>query len=60
MSTKFIQYNRNQMFLLPLSSDEFVPPLHLARVIEAIVDELDVSELYAASPMKAVQLTTLR
>ncbi|MBU1297837.1 MAG: hypothetical protein KKB77_01655 [Bacteroidetes bacterium] len=39
MSTNFISYNRNQMFLLPLSSDEFVPPLHLARVIEAIIDE---------------------
>jgi len=48
MSANFIPYDRNQMFLLPLSSDEFVPPLHLVRVIEAIVDELDLSEFYAA------------
>lgn len=48
MSNNYIPYNRNQMFLLPLSSDEFVPPLHLARVIEAIVDELDLSEFYAS------------
>lgn len=48
MSTKFVPYNRQQMFLLPLTSDEFVPPLHLARVIEAIVNELDLSEFYAA------------
>lgn len=47
MSNNFISYNRNQMFLLPLSSDEFIPPLHLARVIEAIVEELDLSEFYA-------------
>jgi len=48
MSQNFLSYNRHQQFLLPLSSDEFIPQHHLARVIEAIIDELDLRELYGA------------
>lgn len=39
--------HRNQQFLLPPSLDEFVPPDHLARFIDAVVDRLDLSEILA-------------
>ncbi len=31
-----------------MSSDEFIPRRHLARVIEAVIDELDLTSLYAS------------
>ena len=42
----FKEYNQDQLFLLPPSLHEFLPEGHLARVINDIVDELDLRELY--------------
>lgn len=39
----FKEYNQDQAFLLPLSLHDFVSEGHLARVINAVVDELDMS-----------------
>lgn len=47
LSQNFLSYNRHQQFLLPLSSDEFIPQQHLARVIEAIIDELNLTPVFA-------------
>jgi transposase len=41
----FKEYNQDQLFLLPLSLHEFLPEGHLARVINEVVDELDLREL---------------
>jgi len=43
----FKPYHQEQTLLLPLSLDEFIPANHNARVISAIVDQLDLSDLYA-------------
>jgi len=42
----FKEYNQDQLFLLPPSLHEFLPEGHLARVINDIVDALDLRELY--------------
>ena len=42
----FKEYNQDQPFLLPLSLHDFLPEGHLARVINAVVNELDLGELY--------------
>ena len=41
----FKEYNEDQLFLLPPSLHEFLPEGHLARVINEVVDELDLTEL---------------
>jgi len=41
----FKEYNQDQLFLLPPSLDEFLPKGHLARVINEVVNELDLREL---------------
>jgi len=41
----FKEYNQDQLFLLPPSLDEFLPKGHLARVINEVVDALDLREL---------------
>jgi transposase len=41
----FKEYNQDQLFLLPPSLHEFLPEGHLARVINEVVDELDLREL---------------
>jgi len=41
----FKEYNQDQAFLLPMSLHDFVPEGHLARVINVIVDELDLTGL---------------
>lgn len=41
----FKEYNRDQLFLFPPSLHDFLPKNHLARVINEVVDELDLREL---------------
>lgn len=43
----FKEYNQDQPFLLPLSLYDFLTDGHLAQVINDIVNELDLRELYA-------------
>lgn len=42
----FKQYNQDQQFLLPSSLHDFLPEGHLACVINDVVEELDLEELY--------------
>lgn len=42
----FKEYNQEQPFLLPLSLHDFLPEGHLARVINTVINELDLRELY--------------
>ena len=42
----FIASNRNQLFLMPPSIEEWLPQKHLARFIVDIVDQLDLSNIY--------------
>ena len=41
----FREYSQGQMFLLPPSLDEFVPENHEARIINDVVDTMDLSPL---------------
>ena len=41
----FIQFDRNQQYLLPPSVDEWLPEGHLARFIVEVIDQLDLSKL---------------
>jgi len=43
----FKEYNQEQRFLLPLSVEDFVGEDHLARIINEVVNRLDLTELYA-------------
>jgi len=43
----FKEYNQDQPFLLPLSLHDFLSEGHLARVINEVVNELSLEELYA-------------
>jgi transposase len=45
-AVSFKEYNQDQLFLLPPSLHEFLPPDHLAHVINEVVHELDLRELY--------------
>lgn len=40
------EYNQDQPFLLPLSLHDFLPEGRLARVINDVVNELNLEELY--------------
>lgn len=42
----FKEYNQDQLFLFPPSLHDFLPKDHLARVINEVVDELDLREFY--------------
>ncbi len=42
----FKEYNQDQPYLLPLSLHDFLHDGHLAQVINAVVNELDLRELY--------------
>jgi transposase len=42
----FKDYNQDQLFLLPPSLHDFLPKAHLAHIINGIVNELDLRELY--------------
>lgn len=43
----FKEYNQDQPFLLPLSLHDFLPDGHLSHVINDVVNDLDISVLYA-------------
>ena len=43
----FKEYNQQQIFLLPPALEDFVGEDHLARVINEVVNSLDLGELYA-------------
>lgn len=43
---RFKEYDQNQQFLLPPALQDFIPTEHLARVINEVVEGLDLSELY--------------
>lgn len=43
--SRFIQFDRNQQYLLPPSVDEWLPEGHLARFIIEVIDQLDLSKL---------------
>jgi transposase len=42
----FKPYHQGQTFLLPLSVEEFIPAHHSARIISAVVDKMDLTDLY--------------
>jgi transposase len=42
----FKEYNQDQTFLLPPSLHDFLPEGHLARVINEVVNELELQGLY--------------
>lgn len=41
--SKFKPQRESQLYLLPPSVEDFIPPSHLARVVSEIVETLDVS-----------------
>jgi hypothetical protein len=43
--SRFIQFDRNQHYLLPSSVDEWLPEGHLARFIVEVIDQIDLSKL---------------
>lgn len=43
--SKFKVYNKDQIFLLPPSINEFLPTNHLATVIDEIVEQLDTCRI---------------
>ena len=38
-------YDQNQMYLIPPSVDELIPQDHLVRLVNAIIDEMDIKRL---------------
>ena len=48
MSTNFIPTDRNTLFLLPPSVDDWVPEGHMARFVVDIVDQLDLRKISGA------------
>ena len=42
----FKEYNQDQLFLFPPSLHDFLPNGHLARIINEVVNELNLRELY--------------
>jgi transposase len=42
----FKEYNQDQPFLLPLSLHDFLPEGHLAHIVNEVVNELNLQELY--------------
>ena len=49
MQTNFLDYTPDQL-QLPLSYGDIIPKDHLVRVVNTIVDELDLSTLYDRYP----------
>lgn len=45
MRSKFKQYNQAQQFLLPPSLDEMISQNHPVRVLDKIINEIDISEI---------------
>lgn len=50
--SKFKAYNKDQVFLLPPTVNEFLPANHLAIVIDEIVEELDTAKIEANTVKK--------
>lgn len=48
MSKQYRTYQPNQCYLLPPSLDEWLPQDHLARFVNEVVDELDLSAIFAS------------
>src|SRR3954464_9036424 len=48
MAQNFLACDRDQVFLLPPSVDEWLPADHFARFVIAIVEELDLAAFYVA------------
>src|SRR5262245_31882220 len=48
MAQRFLGCDRDQVFLLPPSVDEWLPADHFARFVIAIVEEMDLAAFYAA------------
>src|SRR3954451_16403865 len=48
MAQNFLGCDRDQVFLLPPSVDDWLPADHFARFVIAMVDEMDLSAFYAA------------
>jgi transposase len=44
-SVIFKEYNPQQVLLLPPSLDEFIPEKHLVRVVNQVVESMDISDL---------------
>lgn len=44
---KFRSYEQRQVLMMPPSLEELIPPHHLVRVIDLVVEQLDLSPLYA-------------
>ncbi|MST55361.1 transposase [Pyramidobacter sp. SM-530-WT-4B] len=44
---KFKPYTMNQMYLLPPSYEDLVPAEHLVRVVNSVIDSLDLNKLYS-------------
>jgi transposase len=42
---KFKPYRKKQSMLLPPSLEDYVPPSHLARVVDEVVEVLDTKEI---------------
>ncbi|EHO05151.1 IS1182 family transposase [Myroides odoratimimus] len=45
-SPRFKYYAQNQMSLIPHSLDDFIPKLHPVRIINTVIDKLDLESLY--------------
>ena len=43
---RFRLYDQNQMSLIPHSLEDFIPALHPVRIVNKVIDELDLSKLY--------------
>ena len=55
MTSKFVEVDRETLYLFPPSVQDWLPEGHLARFIVEIVDQLDLSSLrnaYAGSGSK--------
>lgn len=46
--SRFVEADRDTLYLLPPSIQEWLPEAHLARFVVEIVDQLDLSELERA------------
>ncbi len=53
----FREYSQGQMFLFPPSLDEFVPENHEARIINDVLDTMDLSPLFARYKVVGHHLT---
>jgi transposase len=45
---KFKTYTRQQLQLIPARWDEKIPEAHPVRIVDSVVDKLDLSSLYSS------------